>query len=435
MGDSTVQNRVETSRVVGNVVQAGSIHQLTVVQVQGRCRIAGDADFVPLHKVTETFAIEHLGVQRSIATGAEHASVLPLYVRRRHDEELELAIEQAQARSVMKVLVADSSCGKTRALHEALRHLRPASRWRLWQPLSAERLLSVLGTNGLDPYTVLWLNESQLYLDGDRGERVGEELRRLLAGGNGPVLVLGTLWKDHHRRLTAHVTSPDADHHAQVRELLAGRCISVSDRFSDEELRRAAELSQCDGRLAEALRHSGGRITQYLAAGPLLVQRYEHAAPATRAVIEAAMDARRLGHGRDLPLSLLMEAAPDYMTDSEWNQVDENWKEQALAYATESLRGADGVLTFIRTRPGAAPTRRSTTGWLTTLNNTAARRGTAGARPPRSGQRQSSTARGQRTWKHWQPQRETAYGYAPPHTCTGGWRWPAIPPRPSTRRA
>ncbi|MFF2954981.1 hypothetical protein ACFVVU_26985 [Kitasatospora sp. NPDC057965] len=325
------------------------------MQVQGRGRIAGDADYVPLHKVTEAFAIEHLGVQRSIATASEHASVLPLYVRRRHDEELELAIEQAQARSVMRVLVADSSCGKTRALHEALRHLRPASRWRLWQPLSAERLLNVLGTNGLDPYTVLWLNESQLYLDGDRGERVGEELRRLLASGNGPVLVLGTLWKDHHGRLTAHGTSPAADHHAQVRELLAGRCISVSDGFSDEELWRATELSQGDGRLAEALRHSGGRITQYLAAGPLLVQRYELAAPAARAVIEAAMDARRLGHERDLPLSLLMEAAPDYMTDSEWSQVDENWQEQALVYATESLRGADGVLTFVRARPGAAP--------------------------------------------------------------------------------
>ncbi|MFD8780983.1 tetratricopeptide repeat protein [Kitasatospora sp. NPDC059599] len=353
--DGTVQNKVENSTVVGDVVQAGFIGQLTVVQIQGRGRIAGDADYVPLHEVTEAFAIEHLGVKRSIATANGHARLLPLYIRRRHDEELEHAVQQARTRSVMRVLVADSSCGKTRALHEALRYLRPASRWRLWQPLSSERLLNVIGTSRLEPYTVLWLNESQHYLDGDRGEQVGEELRRLLADAGGPLLVLGTLSKAYHWQLTAHATSPDADHHAQVRELLAGRCISVSGRFSDEELRRAAELSEGDGRLAEALRHSGGRITQYLAAGPLLMERFEHAAPAARAVIEAAMDARRLGHSPGLPLSLVTEAAPDYMTDPEWNQVDENWKEQAIAYVTESLRGADGVLTRIRTRPGEAP--------------------------------------------------------------------------------
>ncbi|TYB46358.1 hypothetical protein [Actinomadura chibensis] len=55
-----------------------------------------------------------------------------------------------------------------------------------------------------------------------------------------------------------------------------------------------------------------------LAAGaPELLRRYEQASPAARAVLWAAMDARRLGHSLFLPERLLRDAAPGYLDDNE----------------------------------------------------------------------------------------------------------------------
>ena len=64
------------------------------------------------------------------------------------------------------------------------------------------------------------------------------------------------------------------------------------------------------------------------------------------------MDARRLGHGLALPLALLEAATPAYLTDVQWDSLQDDWLEQALAYVTEPVRGARGPLTRIRPRPG-----------------------------------------------------------------------------------
>ncbi|MFD9337189.1 hypothetical protein ACFWBF_22710 [Streptomyces sp. NPDC060028] len=89
-----------------------------------------------------------------------------------------------------------------------------------------------------------------------------------------------------------------------------------------------------------------------MAGAPALVDRYDNAPPASRALIEAAMDARRLGHGPRLPLSLLEAAAPGYMTDLQWDQAGVDWLERSLKYTTHPLYGASGPLTHIRARPG-----------------------------------------------------------------------------------
>ncbi|MFI9272122.1 NACHT domain-containing protein [Kitasatospora sp. NPDC052896] len=223
---------------------------------------------MPLGEVTDAYAVEHLGVRQSTATASDNTGVLPPYIRRNHDEVLEGAVQEAQASSVMRVLVGGSGCGKTRALLMSLRSLRSEPEWRLWHPRSAEQLRDTLARDQVAPHTVIWLNESDRYLLAEPGEQAGEELRRLLAEGPRPVLVLGTLRTDHHHQLTARPAPAAPDPHAQARELLAGRCITVPDEFSDADLRRAAEPATDDGRLAEALRHGGRRITQYLAGGP-----------------------------------------------------------------------------------------------------------------------------------------------------------------------
>src|SRR6266536_585328 len=102
-----------------------------------------------------------------------------------------------------------------------------------------------------------------------------------------------------------------------------------------------------------------GRISQYLAGVPELLQRYRNASPGARALINAAIDARRLGHPLPIPHALLEQAAPGYLTDVEWNEAGEDWKgwlEQALDDTEKPSHGIFGPLTRIRPRPGEAHT-------------------------------------------------------------------------------
>ena len=99
-------------------------------------------------------------------------------------------------------------------------------------------------------------------------------------------------------------------------------------------------------------------MIQFLAGAPELLARYRNAPPAAAALIDAAMDARRLGMGAGLPQAFLEAAAPGYLTDAEWDALGEDWLEQALAYAAVPCKGARGPLTRIRPRP-ARPAARS----------------------------------------------------------------------------
>ena len=167
----------------------------------------------------------------------------------------------------------------------------------------------------------MWLNEAQFYLqvaEGGLGERVAAGLRELLRNpGRAPVLVLATLWPQFCDVLTAR-PADGADSHAQARELLAGHDITVPAAFTPAQVGKLAEAG--DVRLALAARSAaGGQVVQFLAGAPELLARYRNAPPAARALIEAAMDARRLGIGAGLPQALLEAAAPGYLADTEWD--------------------------------------------------------------------------------------------------------------------
>jgi tetratricopeptide (TPR) repeat protein len=286
--------------------------------------------------------------------------LLPAYVQRAHDRLLEQAIARVAAgASELVTLVGGSSTGKTRACWEALHQLPEG--WRVWHPLRPDRpeaFLEELPSVG--PATVVWLNEAQHYLSPTRdriGEKVSAELRDLLrTPGRGPVLVLATMWPQFWDELT-HKFDPPAEEdrvHAQARDLLErGMHVLVEATFDEHELAAVRNRSADDPRLVQALEHAEqGHITQYLAGGPALIQRYETAGSAAKAMIEAAMDARRLGHSLGLPLAFLQAAAPAYLTDLQWDGLKEDWLEQALAYVAEPCRGTRGPLTRIRTRPG-----------------------------------------------------------------------------------
>jgi hypothetical protein len=255
----------------------------------------------------------------------------------------------------MAVLVGGSSTGKTRTCWEALELLRGQQPpWRLCHPIdpppaaAALRELPFIG-----PRTVLWLNEAQHYLDAGngQGERVAAGIRELLRDpSRAPVLVLATLWPEAWSTLTAHPPlGPDP--HDQARKLLTGRHIAVPGAFTSDQMRRLAGTG--DGRLAAAAAGAQDReVTQFLAGARELLARYQNAPPGAKALIDAAMDASRLGIRQALPLTFLEAAAPGYPTIIEYDQLaeDSDWLTEALRYTAAPCKGVRGPLTRTSSR-------------------------------------------------------------------------------------
>ncbi|GGS81076.1 hypothetical protein GCM10010222_22960 [Streptomyces tanashiensis] len=289
-------------------------------------------------------------------------SPLPLYVPRAHDQELAGIVQRAtDGMSSLVTLIGGSSTGKTRACWEAIQAL--PGHWKVWHPLAPSRPEAALnGLESVGPNTVIWLNEAQLYLldcAPKTAENITAKLRVLLADpARGPVLVLATLWPDKWRTLTRRPPAGKEDVQSQQRELLTGigTKLTLPDSFTSDELITLRQLAAQDPRLAQARdQAAGGAITQYLAGTPQLIDRYDHASAAARAVLDAAADARRYGHGPDLPLALLKHAAMDYLTDREWNRLSSTWITDALDECNEPCHGALAPLEAIRPRRAPRP--------------------------------------------------------------------------------
>src|SRR6185369_16720728 len=145
--------------------------------------------------------------------------------------------------------------------------------------------------------------------------------------------------------LTDRPGGDGADRHANARALLAGHRITVPDAFVGGDWAALVAAAGGDPRLAEAAaRARDGRIAQYLAGGPVLVDRFRDAPPAARALVSAAMDARRLGCGPYLPAALLERAVPGYLTGSEADDLAGDWWPAATGYACARLGGISGLL-------------------------------------------------------------------------------------------
>ncbi|MEU4220458.1 hypothetical protein [Actinoplanes sp. NPDC026623] len=308
----------------------------------------GERSGRPLREVTDPFDYE---VHHAIAASAADLPPLPPYVRRDHDRILDAAVGRAADGSGgIAVLVGGSSTGKTRACWEAIERLRSASgQWRLWHPIAptpAEAALA--GLERVGPRTVVWLNDAANYLaDAVLGERVSATLRELLRDARrGPVLVLATMWPSDWELLTGRRGDGGVDPHAGARALLAPYRIKVPDAFTGRDREALTAAAGSDPRLAEAAARSrDGRITQYLAGGPVFVERFADAPPEARALVTAAMDARRLGCGPYLSRALLEQAVPGYLTESEAEEVlSRDWWPAAIGYACARLGGISGML-------------------------------------------------------------------------------------------
>ena len=103
--------------------------------------------------------------------------------------------------------------------------------------------------------------------------------------------------------------------------------------------------------------------------------------PYGQAVITAAMDATRLGHASPLPAALLQDAAVGYLTGPQRTRPIATWRDTALDWATEELRGA------VRALQPVPPLCRSDIGFWFDLDllGFQAARSYSLIRPPRTG--------------------------------------------------
>jgi tetratricopeptide (TPR) repeat protein len=312
-----------------------------------------------LSDLLDPMALEVHPTIRTTSTATDLPLLTP-YIERKHDRLLRQRVrEAADGHSSIVVLVGDSSTGKTRACWEAVQEL-PAE-WRLWHPIAPgrpEALANALDSGAIAPRSVLWLNDAHHYLrtNGPLGERISSELRELLrTTARGPILVLATLWPDDWNLLTQGGISPGDDPHAHARALLVGRSIPVPHVFTSTELRALRLGTPEDPRLAEAAaRAEDGQVAQYLAGSHALVERYESAPAPARAIIDAAIDACRLGHSLFLQGPLLRDAAPGYLTDQQQDELPDNWYDEALSYVTDPrpCRGARAPLSRSKSAQG-----------------------------------------------------------------------------------
>ncbi|MGW4543589.1 hypothetical protein ACWEOP_37715 [Streptomyces chartreusis] len=302
------------------------------------------------------------GVDGALPDGTATAAgpVLPGYVARPHDQALARAVQDVLAGdSRIVVVVGASSTGKTRACWEAVQPLAEHG-WRLWHPFAPTRWEAALdGILRVRPRTVVWLNDTQHYVgDLRHGEKIAAHLHALLTRPEaGPVLVLGTLWPEYAVQYTALPQPHERDLHSRTRELLAGRLLTVPAGFTEDEIGQAAVLAaKGDALLADTLTRTStdGRVTQDLAGAPELLRRYAQASPPARALIEAAMDACRLGLVVPLPVSFLIEAAAGYLDDHDFDQLTDDWEDRALHELTRPVHGKHAPLRRARSRPDAA---------------------------------------------------------------------------------
>ncbi|WP_328974115.1 hypothetical protein [Streptomyces canus] len=348
----------------GHRVERPGAERLTqAAQVQARAAHTGGSlrsDVIGELKPSDALRLEvHPAVDADTGSGA--LAALPPYIARPDgvDGRLRRVVAESANGSRLVMVVGGSSTGKTRACWEAVRAELPS--WRIVHPLAPDRpaaLLRALQDDVLEPRTVLWLNEAQLYfLVKDSTAQVSSALQALLTDSQrGPVLVVGTMWPTYWNHLADDAADGDELHDGMgaVHQLAdLATTIAMPSAFNARELADAAGLVASDPRLRLARsRAASGRITQFLAGAPHLVRRYEQSDGAARAILHAAMDARRCGHGPLLTEEFLRTAAEGYIDEATWHTLDEDWFASSLAELLKPRRKLPGPLTGYRPRPG-----------------------------------------------------------------------------------
>jgi hypothetical protein len=273
---------------------------------------------------------------------------LPLFVERDKFEEFCDRMRQARTSGGFLLLVGDSSVGKTRLLYEAARTVLPD--FAILSPdLGDGHLVNTIAAATFPlPKLIVWLDELQRFLPGPyltpgSTPITAAAIRQLLDTPT-PVVIVGTLWRTYAATLRAidpdPTTAMQRPRYPGAVDILTDQRLHETplDTFSDLERTTAVRLAAQDQRLAKAVADRNYNVTEALAGAREVIHRYERATEEQKAIIHAAVDARRLGIHAPLTEQLLAAAARGYLDAV---HPDDTWFAPALAELTSRSRPQD----------------------------------------------------------------------------------------------
>jgi tetratricopeptide repeat protein len=237
------------------------------------------------------------------------------------------------------LIVGDSTAGKSRLAYEAMRATLPQH--VCVRPTRPDMVRATLEAARRNRPSVLWLEDFDVFL----GDLTGVDVTDL-----GSVVVLATMRTHERARLShRHDASRDptgrqrADAARDVLDAVTTE-IRVGRRWSSAEVAAAARMDdpRIAGAVAVADRHG---IAECLAAGPQLVADLRDAWDTVAhhrgaALVTAAVDLRRAGYHRPVPLPVLQDLHESYLVE---RQRAEAW-EEALRWAAEPLHITTSLL-------------------------------------------------------------------------------------------
>ncbi|MFE4815253.1 hypothetical protein ACFRFU_02235 [Streptomyces sp. NPDC056704] len=319
---------------LGHVVQAGTVNgPIQLTSEPDIPRYLRDPALWPL--ANDWDAVQ-AGTHR--ARRGEDGSLVPPYVPRDADDELRQRLQLAGMEGGLVLLVGDSTAGKTRAAHEAVRTVLPDR--RVARPMQSQDLIAAVDVIGRSAVpSVLWLDDLERFLGiGGLDLALLDEIVRLR------LPAIATM-----RLQQYDAFSPQSRERVGAQVLRAIDPVDIPRVWSVAELTRAAEFD--DGRIAEALaRHGTYGVAEYVAAGPFvlaeLLRARQTAAGHARgaALVMAAIDLARTGLHPPYSLALLTELHKCHLAAAGGKLLRPEALEDAILWATEVRYGVTSLL-------------------------------------------------------------------------------------------
>ncbi|WP_431921252.1 hypothetical protein [Nonomuraea jabiensis] len=310
-------------------------------RAEGHSREPDLRRLVPLIRVGDADP-RNLGVHPAIEVPGAHRE-LPTYVERDTDTApngVRALIRRAVTggRGQLLLLVGQSSTGKTRCAFEAIQQLLPDG-WLL-QPADVEQIRQAAAHPRAD--LVVWLDELQNYLGASDG-LTPDLVRTLTRSG---VLLIATMREEFYQKYAHQPGHEDSRAYAIAWEVLTKQAtpIPIRAKLSTAEQTRAQAAAAHDGYLRAGLLFDAQEPFPAIAGAPVLTRRAEGGDPHIRAVLDAAVDATRLGVWSPLSDAFLREAALGYCDERQRGALSHDWYESALAYLTQPLIRTAAVL-------------------------------------------------------------------------------------------
>ncbi|MFJ2968628.1 tetratricopeptide repeat protein [Streptomyces collinus] len=328
------------------VLTAGKITGPVTITTAG-VRVPGYLQDPRRWTLVETWDALTAGAHR--ARPDDVGDAVPPYVARDVDAVLLARLTHAAQRGGLVLVVGESTAGKTRAAHHAVRRCEVLGGYRVLAPDTGPDLViavEVVATTSVR--CLVWLDDLERFLTPDGLESgVLAELVRLRTP------VLATMQLRHYDTFYPHAAEARWEDPAGRQSFGTGARVlkqieplHLPRRWSADELARAQDCD--DPRIIDAVTHHGPYgVAEYLAAGPALLNEWRNATrpgghPRGAALVAAAVDLARTGLRPPFATSLLTALHQHYLPDDPLLRPEPI--DEALKWAGRLRYGATSLL-------------------------------------------------------------------------------------------